>query len=150
MTTPGQMRIVLDTNQFIRALARPPEFATFVMAWASARFTVVCSDELLDEYEHVLNRTYIQALIYPESLRAFRNYLLDAIEWIELSAFPAICRDPDDDKVIATAMQGQADYLLTADEDIMAPDVGQVLHQAGIRIATIDEFIVQLENQHKR
>lgn len=53
------MRIVLDTNQLVRALARPPEFATFVMAWASARFTVVCSDELFNEYEHVLCRDYL-------------------------------------------------------------------------------------------
>jgi predicted nucleic acid-binding protein len=73
------MRIVLDTNQLVRALARPPELATFVMAWASARFTVVCSNALLDEYEHVLSRAYTQTLIYPESLRALRDYLVDAI-----------------------------------------------------------------------
>jgi putative PIN family toxin of toxin-antitoxin system len=139
------MRIVLDTNQLVWALARPPELATFVMAWASARFTVVCSDDLLDEYEQVLSRAYIHKLIYPESLRAFRNYLVDAIDLIELRAFPSICRDPDDDKVIATAVQGEADYLLTADADILAPTVRQVLTQAGIQTATIDEFIAQIQ-----
>lgn len=45
----SSLRVVLDTNQLVRALARPPEFATFVMAWASVRFTIICSDELLDE-----------------------------------------------------------------------------------------------------
>lgn len=95
---------ILDTNQLVWALARPPELATFVMAWASARFTVVCSDDLLDEYEQVLSRHYVHELIYPESLRAFRNYLVDEIELIELQSFPAVCRDPDDDKVIATAI----------------------------------------------
>ena len=139
------MRIVLDTNQLVWALARPPELATFVMAWASARFTVVCSDDLLDEYEQVLSRAYIHKLIYPESLRAFRNCLVDAIDLIELRAFPSICRDPDDDKVIATAVQGEADYLLTADADILAPTVRQVLTQAGIQTATIDEFIAQIQ-----
>jgi len=143
------MRIVLDTNQLVCALARPPEFATFVMAWASARFTVVCSDQLLDEYEHVLSRPYIRTLIYPESLRALRSYLLDTIELFELEAYSPICRDPDDAKVIATAIQGQADYLLTADEDIMARDILQLLQQAGIRVATIDEFIIQLDIRNK-
>jgi putative PIN family toxin of toxin-antitoxin system len=138
------MRIVLDTNQLVRALARPPALATFVMAWASERFTVVCSEELLDEYEHVLSRAYIYQLIYPESLRAFRDYLVDAIELIELETYPAICRDPDDDKVIATAIQSQADYLLTADEDILAPDVNHLLQQAGIQVATIDEFLSRI------
>ncbi len=139
------MRIVLDTNQLVWALARPPELATFVMAWASARFTVVCSAELFDEYEHVLRRSYIQPLLYPESLRAFRSYLVDAIDLIELRPFPALCRDPDDDKVIATAIQGEADYLLTADEDILARNVLQVLQQSRIQVITIDEFIVQLD-----
>jgi len=144
------MRIVLDTNQLVRALARPPEFATFVMAWASARFTVVCSDELLDEYEHVLSRSYIRTLVYPESLRAFRTYLLDAIELIELGSFPAICRDPDDDKVIATAIQGQADYLLTADEDIRVRPVLQLLQQAGVQVITIDELIRELDKLQRK
>ena len=47
------MRVVLDTNQLVAALLRPPELATFVMAWESARFTVVVSPELIDEYLHV-------------------------------------------------------------------------------------------------
>jgi uncharacterized protein len=143
------MRVVLDTNQLVWALARPPEFATFVMAWASARFAVVCSDKLLDEYEHVLSRSYIYTLVYPESLRAFRDYLVDEIELIELAAFPTLCRDPADDKVIATAIQGRAAYLLTADEDILAQDILQILHQAGVQVATIDELIVQLDRQHR-
>ena len=141
------MRIVLDTNQLVWALARPPELATFVMAWASARFTVICSAELLDEYEHVLRRDYIQPLLYPESLRAFRSYLVDAIDLFELHPFPALCRDPDDDKVIATAIQGAADYLLTVDEDILAREVLQVLQQAHVQVMNIDEFIMQLDSQ---
>lgn len=140
------MRIVLDTNQLVRALARPPEFATFVMAWASARFSVICSDELFEEYEQVLSRPYIRTLIYPESLRAFRHYLIDAIELIELDAYPAICRDPDDDKVIATAIQGRADYLLTADEDVLARPILQLLQQTQIRVSTIDELVASLDS----
>lgn len=141
------MRIVLDTNQLVWALARPPELATFVMAWASAHFTVVCSDELLDEYENVLSRGYIHELIYPESLRAFNHYLVDAIEMIELITIPALCRDPDDDKVIATAMQGHVDYLLTVDDDILERKVREKLLEAGIQTATIDEFISSLDHK---
>jgi predicted nucleic acid-binding protein len=70
---------------------------------------------------------------------------LDAIELFGLSAFPAIYRDPDDDKVIATAIQGRADYLLTADEDILASPIVQLLQQAGIRVGSIDEFIIALD-----
>ena len=63
------MRITIDTNQFVRALMRPPELATFVMAWQARRFTVVCSQELLQEYETVLRYPKIAELIYPELRR---------------------------------------------------------------------------------
>lgn len=138
------MRIVIDTNQLVWALARPPQLATFVMAWASSRFTVVCSDELLDEYENVLSRDYIQKLIYVESLRAFQHYLVDAMEMVELQSIPSVCRDPDDDKVIATAIEGHVDYLLTADDHILEPTVRQQLNNIGIQTATIDELIAPL------
>ena len=70
------LRIVLDTNQLVKALMRPPELATFVMAWESRRFTVLCSSELLREYQLVLNYPEIASLIYPELLRAFQSHLI--------------------------------------------------------------------------
>jgi predicted nucleic acid-binding protein len=48
--------------------------------------------------------------------------------------------------VIATAIQGQANYLLTADEDILAGPIVQLLQQAGIQVGNIDEFIMELDN----
>ncbi len=48
------LRIVLDTNQLVKALMRPPELVTFIMAWEARRFTVICSTELLQEYQLVL------------------------------------------------------------------------------------------------
>ena len=70
------MRITLDTNQLVRALVRPPELATFVMAWEVRRFSLVCSPSLLEEYERVLAYPDIASLIYPELLRAFRSHLI--------------------------------------------------------------------------
>jgi predicted nucleic acid-binding protein len=70
------LRIVLDTNQLVKALMRPPELATFVMAWESRRFTILCSAELLAEYRLVLNYPEIALLIYPELLRAFQSHTL--------------------------------------------------------------------------
>jgi len=74
------MRIVLDTNQLVRALMRPPELATFLMAWEAKRFSVICSPALLDEYERVLAHPDVAKLIFPELLRTFRSHLLYDIE----------------------------------------------------------------------
>lgn len=130
------MRVVLDTNQLVAALLRPPELATFVMAWESARFTVVASPELIDEYLHVLAYPEIASLIYPELLRAFESHLLHDIELVEPPETPRICRDPDDDKVIAAAIYGLVDFILTVDKDLVAHEVEAILGQMGIAVTT--------------
>jgi len=134
------MRITIDTNQFIRSLMRPPELATFVMAWQARRFTVVCSQELLQEYEAVLRYPKIADLIYPELRCVFLTQLSPEMEFVELPEIRAVCRDPDDDKVIATAVYGSVDYLVTADEDLRAEPVVSVLRVAGIELTTIDKL----------
>jgi len=135
------MRITLDTNQLVRALVRPPGLATFVMAWESRRFLVVCSRELMAEYEYVLNHPDIKVLIYPELLRTFTSHLRDDIELVDLPNIPQVCRDPDDDKVVATAIYGMVDYLVTDDDDLKTSAVVDVLHQSGIEVIDMDRLV---------
>ena len=65
------MRIVLDTNQLVRALMRPPQLATFVMAWEARRCSVICSSALLEEYYRVL--------AYPEVIAVLEKAKIQAI-----------------------------------------------------------------------
>ncbi|MEZ4706835.1 MAG: putative toxin-antitoxin system toxin component, PIN family [Caldilineaceae bacterium] len=138
------MRITLDTNQFLRALMRPPELATFIMAWQAQRFKVVCSAQLLEEYELVLEYPKIAKLIYPELRRLFLTQLSQEMELVILPQIAPVCRDPDDDKVIATAVFGQVNYLATADEDLRAAPVARLFNDNGIALTTIDELLAML------
>jgi uncharacterized protein len=135
------MRITLDTNQLVQALMRPPELATFVMAWEARRFSVICSFVLLEEYERVLRYPDVAALIYPELLRAFRSHLIHDIEIVDPITIHPICRDPDDDKVIATAIAGKVDYLVTEDNDLLAAEVAEILRAANVTTLSVDELI---------
>ena len=138
------MRIVIDTNQLVRALIRPPQLATFVMAWEARRFDVVCSEPLLDEYQRVLNYPEVADLVYPELLRAFRSHLIHDLDMVVLLDIQPICRDPDDDKVIATAITGKVEYLVTADGDLLTPEVISALGIANVAVISMDELIKQL------
>lgn len=144
------MRVTLDTNQLIRALMRPPQLATFIMAWEARRFAVVASPELLDEYDLVLANPAIAPLIQLELLRAFRDHLEHDIELVPLPEIPRLCRDPDDDKVLATALFGRVDFLVTADEDLRTPEVHELLREAGVGVLTIDELITLLDREAGR
>jgi predicted nucleic acid-binding protein len=57
------MRVVLYTNQLVAALVRPPELATLLMAWESARFVPIASPALIDEYQHVLHNCAREILV---------------------------------------------------------------------------------------
>jgi putative PIN family toxin of toxin-antitoxin system len=144
------MRVTLDTNQLIRALMRPPQLATFVMAWEARRFAVVSSQQLLDEFHFVIAEPDVAELIYPELRRLFFGHLLPEIEIVELPTIPLFCRDPDDDKVVATALYGVADYLATADEDIRTTAIAALLDQAGIALTTLDEIVALLDKEQRR
>lgn len=140
------MRVVLDTNQLVAALLRPPELATFLMAWESARFTVVASPALIDEYFHVLAYPEIASLIYPELRRTFESHLLEDIELVDPPELPHLCRDPDDDKVIAAAIYGFADFILTIDQDLLTPEIVASLAQIGISITSTANLLRLLDS----
>lgn len=45
---------------------------------------------------------------------------LDAVsEWVSITGARMGCRDPDDDKLLETAMMGEADCLVTGDQDLL-------------------------------
>ena len=111
------------------------------MAWQARRFTVVCSSQLLTEYEIVLDYPKIAELVFPELRRIFLTQLAGEMEFIQLPEIAPICRDPDDDKVIATAVYGYVDYLLTTDEDLRVEPVVSVLRNEGIQLTTIDDIV---------
>lgn len=139
------MRIVLDTNQLVAALVRPPELATFLMAWESGRFTVIASTEMIREYQRVLAYPEVASRIYPELLRSFQSHLLHDIELIEPAETPQLCRDPDDDKVIAAAIYGLVDYLITIDQDLLTEDIATLLRELGIGVIGGDDLISLLD-----
>ncbi len=59
---------------------------------------------------------------------------------------PRLCRDPDDDKVIAAAIYGLADFILTIDQDLLAPEVADSLAQMGIAITSAANLLRLLDS----
>ena len=59
---------------------------------------------------------------------------------------PRLCRDPDDDKVIAAAIYGLADFILTIDQDLLAPEVADSLAQMGIAIRSAANLLRLLDS----
>ena len=113
----GKPRAVLDTNVFVSGLINPKGApAAILRDLRSKRFTLVSSPPINEEIIAVLNRPYIR------DRSGLGNGIFDVsfILWelaelvIDLPAVK-VSSDPDDDKFLATADAGRADYLVTGD-----------------------------------
>jgi putative PIN family toxin of toxin-antitoxin system len=138
------MRVVLDTNivvsSYIVRLGNP---AYIVAAWFAGRFDVPVSEALLEEYRRILNSADLRrrlgwtAADVDRRIEALREQAIV----VEIDEVPAVVTtDPDDDIVIATAVAGHADYIVTGDPDLL--DLGEY---RGIRIVRPATFVSVLE-----
>ncbi|MBI5635120.1 MAG: putative toxin-antitoxin system toxin component, PIN family [Nitrospirae bacterium] len=70
------------------------------------------------------------------------RFNISKAERITLKGNLNICRDPDDDVIIETAVRGRAKYLVTGDKDI-ADDktVSSYLSQHGVTVISLQNFL---------
>jgi putative PIN family toxin of toxin-antitoxin system len=109
------MRVVLDTNILLSALISPrgPSDAIW-RAWRAARFEIVTSVSQLDELKRASRYPRFKAILQPHRVGAMVNNLQRALV---LDALPTVAElaDPFDTFLVAMAVAGDADYLVTGD-----------------------------------
>lgn len=122
--------------------------AKILAAWSEGRFELVLSPALLDETEEVLNRPRLRKK-HGKSVMEIHQWITDLAQAatmmsdaIELQAVQA---DPDDDVILACALEGDAEYLVTGDEHLLA-----LKHFHGIRIITARQFWQLLKKKNNR
>lgn len=115
-------RVVVDTNLWIRALLGGPATLPVLEAWQAGKFQILISQALLDELEAVAGRPRLRPRIDPAQARALVEQLRWRGEWVEATAVPPRCRDPKDQPVLATALSGRADAIVSGDGDLRADD----------------------------
>lgn len=109
------MRVALDTNILFSALISPhgaPD--TIYRAWRSARFEVLTSQEQLDEIRRASRYPKLQAVLQPAKVGTMINNLQRAVV-LERLTIEIEADDPDDAFLLAMALEGNADYLVTGD-----------------------------------
>ena len=128
----GKPRAVLDTNVFVSGLISPMgKPAAILKALRSRWFTLVSSPPINEEIIEVLNRPRIRDR-YRLGDRIFDvSFILwEVAELVIELPDVRVCNDPDDDKFLAAAIGGRADYLVTG-------DVGDLLHLHKYKDVTI-------------
>jgi len=136
------MRVVLDTGILITALITrdtPPD--RIYQAWRKRRFELATSEWQLEEFRRVSRypklRNYLQPIEAGNLVNGLRHQarLLDYLRDIELSA------DPDDNPLLAMAIAGEVDYLVSGDKR----DVLTLKKVGKARIITARRFLTILQ-----
>lgn len=126
------MKLVLDTNVLIAAfIARGT--CSELLEHCVCHHEVVLSAAILDEMFDVLTRKF---KFLPEEARRTVRLLKSRVRIVDPQplAIP-ICRDPDDDQILATALSGKCHVIISGDKDLT--DLGRV---EGIDIVTPSGF----------
>ncbi|MGC1587816.1 MAG: putative toxin-antitoxin system toxin component, PIN family, partial [Rhodomicrobium sp.] len=124
-------RAVLDTNVFISALLSPAGKPFACLSWVLDNATLLASRDLLLELETRLARPKFEKYVDANRRRAFVADLALAAVQMETGVTLRACRDPDDDKLLGIAVIGNADCIVTGDQDLLVLDPFR-----GVRIMT--------------
>jgi putative PIN family toxin of toxin-antitoxin system len=143
------MRVVVDTNVLARAVPSRSSPARQVLeALLAQPHVLVASDFLLSELGRVLRYPRVQQLhgLEETALDSFVQSLRDASLVVEIPTTSApVASDKDDDPIIATAVEGQADVPCTWDRHFFAPEVTEYLAKAGIRVLRDTDLLRELQ-----
>jgi hypothetical protein len=136
------VRLVLDSNIFISSLitvGTPPDL--LCRQWRARNFDLITSREQIAEILRVAGYPKLQKYFTPEQAADLLKNLHYFSEVVTLGEVPALSQDPADNLIIATALAGEADYLVTGDKrDLL--HLGEV---EGIPIITARQALEKLE-----
>lgn len=115
-------RCVVDTNVLISALLQPSGRTTEVLHAVRTPGVLVFSDETFAELAARLMRPKFDRYVDQALRQRFLSDLAAVAEWITIAGVVHGCRDPDDDKFLETAINGEASCIITGDADLLALD----------------------------
>lgn len=144
MAKRNKLTAVLDTNLFISAIIKGGTPYKLLKAWQEEKLSLITSQDIFDEIAEVFKRPEIY-----QKYNINQEEVEELLEGIKLNAFfvtplninnlPLHSRDPKDDKLLACAIGGQADYLITGDADLLELNDNPALEE--LKVITVREFL---------
>ena len=110
------MRILFDTNVLIASLIASG-VCHELLERSFVNHTIVASDFILDELkEKLVNKFKYSTDTADQAVALFRSRM----ELVSPDALSVpVSRDPDDDNILAAALTGNCDYIVTGDKDLL-------------------------------
>ena len=127
------MKIVVDTNVLISGIFWGGIPFKIIEHWMNDDIELITSSPVLNEYVRVISDVGYNR---PEFSKNWVDLLSTSITVVDVQLSLALSRDPDDDKFLECAVSGNADCIVTGDDDLLV--LGMV---HGISILMPSEFL---------
>jgi uncharacterized protein len=121
------MKVLFDTNVFLAAFLTEGVCAKLLLRARKRQFTLVSCPFIIHEFEHILFSKFSASKQEKENAIALiTEAAQDLVHPAE--TLSGISRDKDDDNVLACALGGAVDYLVTGDKDLLVLKVFRGIH----------------------
>lgn len=138
------LKAVLDTNQFVSSIISKKGVSfQLLQAWREHAYILITSREIIKEIE--------QALRYPHITKKYHLQEEDIESFIHLIEHEAVVlpaslrvdvikEDPDDNKILACALEAGAQYIVSGDSHLL-----NLRRYKDITIVTAREFLKTID-----
>jgi putative PIN family toxin of toxin-antitoxin system len=127
-------KVIIDTNVWISFLIGK-HLKGLHRIIASGTIQIITCNEQIVELSEVFQKPKIRKFFTPYQINEFFELLDDCALIVELKSEVDICRDPKDNYLLALAIDGEANYIITGDKDLL------ILRSVGFaRIISYKEF----------
>jgi putative PIN family toxin of toxin-antitoxin system len=112
------VKAVFDTNVLIAAFLTEGLCSGLLIRSRKQAFNLVLCDDIIQEFEGILLKKFKLTSIDISEISTIVSEAASEILY-KLGPIPNICGDPNDDMIIACAIDAAADYIVTGDEDLL-------------------------------
>ena len=111
-------RLVVDANAWISSLLSPG-FRDRLGIVFGAAYHLIVSEELFRDLASAIRKPHLVKKIKQVDYEPLVFLLRADAELVDVHSIVGICRDPKDNFLLALAKDGDADYLITGDDDLL-------------------------------
>jgi putative PIN family toxin of toxin-antitoxin system len=112
------VKIVLDTNVLVSGIFFTGPPYEILKAWRDGKVNLVVSTDILDEYQRVAEE--LSQKFHGVDIFGILDLLTVGSEIVQAPLLPEpVCRDPEDDKFLACAIAGSAEYIVSGDRHLL-------------------------------
>ena len=130
------MRVVFDTNVWVSRLLLAGSASAQAVDKALVGFDVMVSGPLVEEIADVLSRDKFDQFVSVWDREEFLRRILQIATIAPVLSEVHDCRDPDDNRLLALALDSESDCIVTGDRDLLLLNPWR-----GVRLVSPREFL---------